>query len=346
MARNNEVSNREAAKRTYRALGRYVGGRVCAASKGDMKSSIAFAIPIALLASFGIVWSLLAVQPAARSSPQAECEADTNFIWIPAGEFIFGSDRAERDFAYRLSAETAAPGNPERIAAIERNMRRTGWFEGEFDRQTRSLPSYCLAKTLVTNADYLEFVEATGHRIPDISPEDYRVQGFLVHPYSTVEEFLWQERSYPAGEGDHPVVLVSYEDAVAYARWRSDRDGTQYRLPSEAEWEKAARGTEGRYFPWGNDWQRLATNVAPGGPQHTSAIAAYPLSRSVYGIEDMAGIVFEYTSTVLERNGRSVSVMKGCSWDDSPGFCRGAYRHTRPVDSRHILFGFRLVREL
>ncbi|MEO0355699.1 MAG: sulfatase-modifying factor protein, partial [Cyanobacteria bacterium P01_A01_bin.3] len=58
-----------------------------------------------------------------------------------------------------------------------------------------------------------------------------------------------------------------------------------------------------------------------------------------------SGNVFEYTSTVQERNGQPVSVMKGCSWDDLPGFCRAAYRHTRPIDSLHILFGFRLVRE-
>ena len=59
----------------------------------------------------------------------------------------------------------------------------------------------------------------------------------------------------------------------------------------------------------------------------------------------MAGNVFEYTSTLQQRGDLTVAVMKGCSWDDLPGFCRAAYRHTRPVQSRHILFGFRLVLE-
>lgn len=75
----------------------------------------------------------------------------------------------------------------------------------------------------------------------------------------------------------------------------------------------------------------------------TIAIAAFPLSRSPYGVEDMAGNVFEYTSTLVGDDAEVV--MKGCSWDDLPGFCRAAYRHTRPADSRHILFGFRLVLE-
>lgn len=139
------------------------------------------------------------------------------------------------------------------------------------------------------------------------------------------------------------MVLISYDDALAYAEWKGQRTGVTYRLPTEPEWEKAARGASGNYFPWGNDWRSDGTNSAGSGLNYTNEIATFPLSRSVYGVEDMAGNVFEYTST-LEQQGSRV-VMKGCGWDDFPGFCRGAYRHTRPVDSRHILFGFRLVKE-
>ena len=74
-----------------------------------------------------------------------------------------------------------------------------------------------------------------------------------------------------------------------------------------------------------------------------SAIAEFPLSRTGEGVEDMAGNVFEYTSTLELRGLAKRSVMKSCSWDDLPGFCRAAYRHTRPIESRHILFGFRLA---
>ena len=303
---------------------------------------------IALALSMGcgalVCWAL-PNQSLAQSLNPPSCEADGDFVWIPSGSYISGSDRAERDYAYQLSAETAATGNPERVDAIAQGLRQSRWFEGEFDRQERSLPGYCIATNLVTNEDYLKFVAATGHRTPGISPQDYRTQGFLVHPYSTVEEFLWQEGAYPDGEGSHPVVLVSYDDALAYAEWRGERDGAQYRLPTEEEWEKAARGDDGRYFPWGNDWETGATNVAETGILHTSPVAEFPLSQSIYGVEDMSGNVFEYTSSLQERNSQIVSVMKGCSWDDLPGFCRAAYLHTRPTDSRHILFGFRLVRE-
>ncbi|MEL7086750.1 MAG: SUMF1/EgtB/PvdO family nonheme iron enzyme, partial [Cyanobacteria bacterium J06597_1] len=303
-------------------------------------STLAISLGLGLL----VGWSLFN-QSVAQTMDRAACEADGGFVWVPEGSFISGSDRTERDYAYQLSAETAAAGAPERVDAIAQGLRQSRWFEGEFARQERTLAGYCLAANLVTNEDYLEFLEATGHREPGISPQDYQTQGFLVHPYSKVEEFLWEGGTYPDGEGQHPVVLVSYDDALAYAEWRGDLDGAQYRLPTEAEWEKAARGEDGRYFPWGSEWETGATNVAETGVFRTNPVAEFSLSQSVYGVEDMSGNVFEYTSTVQERNGQPVSVMKGCSWDDLPGFCRAAYRHTRPIDSRHILFSFRLVRE-
>ncbi|VEP13634.1 conserved hypothetical protein [Hyella patelloides LEGE 07179] len=154
---------------------------------------------------------------------------------------------------------------------------------------------------------------------------------------------MWKKRNYPDGTAQHPVVLISVGDISAYASWKGKQTEATYRLPTAMEWVKAARGTDGRYFPWGNNWLDKGTNAAVSGLHYTSAIATFPLSRSVYGVEDMAGNVFEYTSS-LENQGTHI-VMKGCSWDDLPGFCRAAYQHTRPINSRHILFGFRLVKE-
>ncbi|MDJ0590946.1 MAG: SUMF1/EgtB/PvdO family nonheme iron enzyme [Pleurocapsa sp. MO_226.B13] len=270
-----------------------------------------------------------------------ECEQDPAFVFIPPGEFILGSDRTERDFAYKISAlsiaDTAAG-----VKKAEQKLRRTGWFEGETDRQTSSLPGFCLSRNLVTNQEYQQFVRATNHRPPGISEKEYQQQGFLVHPYTKVQEFLWLNDTYPPDTARHPVVLISDQDALAYADWKGQQTGLSYRLPTAEEWEKAARGTDGRYFPWGNNWQTKATNTGDSGLNYTNAIATFPLSQSVYGVEDMAGNVFEYTSTLKWQGSRVV--MKGCSWDDLPGFCRGAYQHTRPVNSRHILFGFRLVK--
>ncbi len=284
--------------------------------------------------------------PATAEPPsQAECEAQAGFALIEAGEFIRGSDRTERDYAYQISAEGAAESEAE-VANIEANYRNSGWFDREPERQQVDLPAFCLSQNLVTNADYQAFISATGHASPGITAADYQAQGFLVHDYSLVEPYLWQADQYPAEQGQHPVVLVSYEDALAYTDWRSQQDGLTYRLPTTAEWEKAARGTDARYFPWGNEWRDNGTNWAKNGPYGTSAIATFSDSRSAYGIEDMAGNVFEYTSTLVEKpNGKQEVLLKGCGWDDYPGFCRAAYEHDRPVDSKHILFGFRLVVE-
>ncbi|MBT9315841.1 formylglycine-generating enzyme family protein [Leptothoe spongobia] len=280
--------------------------------------------------------------PTTSEITQAICEAHAGFTFVGGGEFIAGSDRTERDYAYRISAEGFAD-NPEDVAAAEAGYLRRGWFERESVRQTVNLSSFCMGKNLITNADYQAFVQATGHRSPGISAEEYQEQGFLVHDYGEVVPYLWQEEQYPVGEDNYPVVLVSYEDVVTYAEWRSGQDGVRYRLPTRWEWEKAARGTDGHYFPWGSEWRDDGTNWAKHGPYGTSEVGAYPLSQSSYGIEDMAGNVFEYTSTLTR--GESKVVLKGCSWDDYPGFCRAAYQHDRPVDSRHILFGFRLVLE-
>lgn len=282
--------------------------------------------------------------PSASSSniTPSECETDSSFVFIPGGEFMAGSDRTERDFAYSISAQ-AIGKTPEGIKQAEQNLRQAGWFNRESDRQTTSISSYCISRNLVTNQEYQKFIQATNHPIPSITPAEYQNQGFLVHPYSKVEEFLWQNGTYSQNTAQHPVVLISYGDALAYANWKGKQTKANYRLPTASEWEKAARGESGDYFPWGNNWLNEGTNFGGSGLDYTSEIARFPLSQSSYGVEDMAGNVFEYTSTLKSSGNRSV--MKGCSWDDLPGFCRAAYEHTRPIDSRHILFGFRLVRE-
>ena len=287
---------------------------------------------------------VLNIQSQAIAIDRNPCEADGQFTFIPAGEFQFGSTQSERDYGYRISAAFRA-SQTRSLEQIEGRLRQQGWFDREPSPQRIFLPDFCLQTYPVTNAEYQQFIRATNYPQPGITAAEYQEQGFLVHPYEDVIPYLWQQNRYPQGEGQHPVVLVSYEDARAFARWKGERDGFSYRLPTAAEWEKAARGIDGRYFPWGNQWRGDATNWGGNDPYHTSPIGAFAASTSPYGVGEMAGNIFEYTSTLEARNTRQVSVMKGCSWDDSPGFCRAAYRHTRPVKSRHILFGFRLVRE-
>ena len=201
---------------------------------------------VSLLGIASLGWSLISCQtssPRTTKSPveaitQTTCEDDRDFAFIPDGPFYFGSTKTEVDDAYEMSATAAAP-SPDQIPDIKRRLQDRRWFAGEPIQQQVNLPAFCLQRNLVTNADYKAFTQATGHRVPFISAEDYKTQGFLVHPYETVQRFLWQNGTYPKGQGQHPVVLVSYEDAIAYAQWKGKQDQSHYRLPTHQEWEKA-----------------------------------------------------------------------------------------------------------
>lgn len=259
-------------------------------------------------------------------SQSQDCPHDPEQLYIPAGIFWMGSTRQEREYAYQLDNEVT---------------RAYGWYEKETRRKAKT-GSFCIDRHPVTNSKYKEFISATGRPEPFISPEAYQRQGFLVHPYEKVKEFLWQNRSYPAERKDHPVVLVSLDDARSYCAWIGKKLKRKYRLPTEVEWEKAARGTDGRFFPWGNEWNPEYVNSGERFGS-TTPVTRFSHGTSPYGLYDTVGNVFEWT----ERRWNEKSfVVKGCSWDDLPGTCRAAMRHGRPPQSKHILIGFRCVSDV
>jgi formylglycine-generating enzyme required for sulfatase activity len=253
-------------------------------------------------------------------------------VVIAAGAFVRGSDRAEREAAYRLDEK--AYGH-----SITRNNK---WYESEFVRENQETPAFAITRTLVTNGQYAAFVRATGHRSPDVGRDTWQGYG-LIHPYDRTRRHAWRLKAPPPGRDFHPVVLVSHADARAYAGWLSRKTGRRWRLPSEAEWEKAARGSDGRRFPWGDLFDPNLANSADNGPFDTVPVGSFPAGASPPGLLDAAGQVFEWTST---RSGQRRIIVKGGSWDDKGcGICRPAARHSRPEDIKHILIGFRLVRE-
>jgi formylglycine-generating enzyme required for sulfatase activity len=248
------------------------------------------------------------------------CRNDPEMLRIEGGPFWMGSHAGERVLAMRLSSP---------------RVREAGWFAAEVPRRQIVLPAFCIDRLLVTRARYARFVAAAGHRPPGISRKQYVEQGFLVHDYDgEVTPYLWREAEPPASLADHPVVLVDVRDAEAYCRWRDPA----LRLPSEAEWEKAARGPDGRILPWGNAWDPTRLNSAERGPGGTTPVTPYPAGASPYGLLDAVGNVFQWTATSLPDGRR---LLKGCAWDDEAGLCRPAFRHGRPAWSRHILIGFR-----
>jgi formylglycine-generating enzyme required for sulfatase activity len=253
-------------------------------------------------------------------------------VAIPAGAFVMGSDADERDAAYGL--DERAYGH-----SITRERR---WYADEPPPTRRELAAYSITATPITNRAYAAFVADTGHRAPDVDAQTWAGYG-LIHPYARTRRHAWREGRLPAGRGEHPVVLVSHEDARAYAQWLSMRTGQRWRLPSEAEWEKAARGSDGRRFPWGDEFLADRLNSHDNGPFDTLPVGTFSNGVSPFGILDGAGQVFEWTGT---REGSARAVVKGGSWDDKGcGVCRPAARHSRPLALKHILIGFRLVRE-
>ena len=253
-------------------------------------------------------------------------------VAVPAGSFVMGSDRAEREAAYRL--DEAAYGH-----SVTRKNR---WYEGEPPRGERTLPAYRIMRAPVTNAQYALFVKATGHRVPDVDPKTWA--GYrLIHPFSRTRRHAWAKGAPPHQRGDHPVVMVSHGDAVAYARWLSRVTGRSWRLPTEAEWEKAVRGTDGRRFPWGENYDPARLNSADKGPFDTVPVGRFARGSGPFGVLDGAGQVFEWTAT---PTGKGRFIVKGGSWDDKGcGVCRPAARHGRPAGIKHILVGFRLIQE-
>ncbi|RDD61692.1 formylglycine-generating enzyme family protein [Ferruginivarius sediminum] len=253
-------------------------------------------------------------------------------VAIPAGEFIAGSDRAEREYAYSLDEK----------AYGHSITRKQGWYEGERAKGLARTKAFRIMATPVTNRQYAAFVKATGYRAPDVDRATWEGYG-LIHPYRRTRRFAWTAGEPPEGRLDHPVVLVTHADAVAYAEWLSSVTPRDWRLPGELEWEKAMRGRDGRVFPWGGRWDPAKLNSHDAGPFDTTPVGSYPGGASPYGVLDPAGQLYEWTA---DPHGAGRFTVKGGSWDDKGcGVCRPAARHGRPADIKHILVGFRLVAE-
>jgi formylglycine-generating enzyme required for sulfatase activity len=132
----------------------------------------------------------------------------------------------------------------------------------------------------VTNDQYRLFVEATNHRPPR----------------------FWSEGKFPVEKADHPVVGVSFHDVAAFCHWAAEVSGLLVRLPTEPEWEKAARGTDGRLYPWGNEWKLGVCNSHENKPSNTVPVHHFsPQGDSVYGIADTAGNAQEWCASLFGK---------------------------------------------
>jgi formylglycine-generating enzyme required for sulfatase activity len=191
---------------------------------------------------------------------------------------------------------------------------------GEFlfgpNKQLMTLPAYYIDRTPVTNAEYQVFVDATKADFP---------------PH-------WRQGKPLLGIENHPVTQVTWFDAVAYAKWAGKR------LPIGPEWEKAARGTDGRIYPWGDTFDKTRLNSGDGGPLKTVPVGQYsPQGDSPYGIVDMSGNVYEWTN-----DGNEVLTMglRGGSWLDGRDEARTFAVRKHTPRRKNDFIGFRCVMDV
>ncbi len=227
--------------------------------------------------SFMLIVIVAGCQKGSKEEEAKIKEITKGMVKIPAGEFIMGSNKVDRE-------ELQQRFGMKRIPYVNEHPARKVYLD-----------EYYIDKYEVTNKEYKEFVDATGHKPP---------KG-------------WVNGNYKPGTDRHPVVMVTWFDADAYCKWRGKR------LPTEAEWEKAARGTDGREFPWGNKFdQKKANSLGLYGG--TSEIGHFKEDVSPFGVYDMGGNAAEWTSdwykaypgnNFIDRDyGETLKVVRGGSW--------------------------------
>ena len=237
---------------------------------------------------------------------------------------------------------------------------------GDEARHSVCVRNFLISSYEVTRGQYAEFVSDTGHSTPD-GCYSYGNGGWGLRAGRS-----WRDPGYPQSD-DHPVACISRADALAYARWLSERRGGTYRLPTEAEWEYAARGGTDTARTWGDDagqaceWANVGDRTLLGHYSgwpwtihpcadenvHTAPVGSYRTNR--HGLYDMAGNVWEWTCSSYDAayrggelgcdSGGRNGVVRGGSWSNSPRWARSAGRFENQTDMRLDLVGFRLAHD-
>jgi formylglycine-generating enzyme required for sulfatase activity len=240
------------------------------------------------------------------------------FVYIPGSRFVMGTPQLRAAELARIEDREA--------------------FLAEIPPHEVELAGYYISRFPVTNRQYGEFIGATDHRVP--YRDDYWSLPYCWNP---------GERVYPDGKSDFPVVLVSWDDALAFCGWLG------VRLPTEAEWEKAASGQKPRTWPWGDTWEPRRCNTLEGGSRTCLPVGHAPLGESPYGVSDLSGNVWEWCSSLFDPypyradDGREqVSVpgrrvIRGGAWGNSRWTARCAARERAPADDFGFSIGFRVA---
>ena len=230
-------------------------------------------------------------------------------------------------------------------------------YDDEKPQREIYLDDFMIGKYPVTNEEFKEFIDDGGY---DKARKDmWSEKGWQWREENKISEpEYWHDRKWNGP--NFPVVGISWFEAEAYANWLSEKTGHRYRLPTEAEWEKSARGTDSSKYPWGENFDKNFCNFNESGLNRTSPVGIFSKGKSHYGCFDMAGNVWEWCSDWYDgtyyandpdRNPKGPSVgatrvSRGGGWNDYAWGCRSTFRlRGAPRVRRHAL-GFRLLREL
>jgi formylglycine-generating enzyme required for sulfatase activity len=211
-------------------------------------------------------------------------------------------------------------------------------FEFERPQHACEVGAFEISQFPVTNLDYCRFTNDTGYRLPR----------------------TWKGFSFPDDMADHPVTGISRVDALAFIAWLNTRTKQNYRLPTEQEWEAAARGKDGRIYPWGNTFDPWRCNTSESAKKGTTPVGIYsPGGDSPCGAADMVGNVWEWTDSVFQPYFFEVDedepedpmeplhyVVRGGAWYYSRKLARCAVREGMQEDYTSHLIGFRLARNI
>jgi formylglycine-generating enzyme required for sulfatase activity len=224
---------------------------------------------------------------------------------IPAGTFLFGS----RD--------------DDKLA-----------FSNEKPQRIMDLPAFYMDIYPVTNERYCTFLNERNPSKKDLE-RWIDLEGGYEKEKCRIQKGAYRYKT-ENGYEMHPVILVSWDGANEYAIWAKKK------LPSEQEWEKAARGLDGRIYPWGNEFDKKICNTIESGISGTTKVTSYPNGKSQYGCYEMAGNVMEWTSSFYDDKDKYV--LRGGSWLNNADFCRCAYREGYFPDDKGSIVGFRCAR--
>lgn len=242
-------------------------------------------------------------------------------VAVPEGDVLLGTSDAQ--IQYLLRREVWA-----------QEWYDSDMFQIEQPQHAVHIPAFEIGLHPVTNFDYYQFVYFTGYRIP---------RG-------------WLGLHYFEGQADHPVTGVSLADALAYCEWFSKEAKFAVRLPNEAEWERAARGSDERIYPWGDNFDPWRCNTVESNKRSTTPITSYsPSGDSPFGASDMVGNVWEWTTSLLmpypydPTDGREdlaqedKRVVRGGAWYYSRKLARCSAREGVLADYVSPSLGFRIV---